>query len=108
MTEVKRDVRIGDQAFAMDRVAEPSDTVELLTMTGGDLRWLFESGYAEGPFAISDRQRNEMRVVGEGCEIEMDNWGTEYLVWIPTRKGRDFALKTLRASGMYSGPGPEC
>lgn len=85
----------------------PSGTVELLAMSAGDIRWLFATGYGEGPFAIHDRLKNQMRVVSDAGAVALDDWDTEYLVWIPTQNGRAFARKALRASSMYHGPVPD-
>ncbi len=75
----------GDQLIVADRQAAPSNTVELLTMTGSELQWLFASGYTAGPFAIHDRLKNQMRVVSEASEVDLgNNSETEYLVWIPS------------------------
>ena len=97
----------GARSTAAQQRSAPSDTVELLAMSAGDIRWLFATGYGEGPFAIHDRLKNQMRVVSEASEVALDDWDTEYLVWIPTRKGQAFARKALRASSMYHGPVPD-
>lgn len=91
----------------VDPTTTSSDTVELLTMIGGEIRWLFLCGYVYGAFAIYDRQNNQMRVVSEVDDIDADSWASEYLVWIPPRRGRDFARKAIRAIDMYHGPGAE-
>ncbi|TXI51962.1 MAG: hypothetical protein E6Q55_37770 [Mycolicibacterium mageritense] len=96
-----------DEAIAAAPDGAPRGENELLAMTAGEVLWLFASGYAGGPIAIHDPLKNQMRVVSEASEVERDRWETEYLVWIPTQNGRDFARKALRRFGMYNGPGAE-
>lgn len=99
-----------------DVLADTSQA-ELLTMTGADILWLFASGYGEGSIAVYDPRSTEMRIVyeGENGDVyaqsvkERDDDGTavpdvaavqasdvtQYLVWIPTRRGLDFAREVL-------------
>ncbi|MCA2300996.1 hypothetical protein JF737_20300, partial [Mycobacterium avium] len=88
-----------------------------LTMTGGDIQWLFASGYGEGPIAIYNRRATEMSIAYEAENGDVyiqavksrdedgnpfpdvtavtDDDQTEYLVWIPTCRGLEFARETL-------------
>lgn len=98
-----------------------ADTIpaDLLAMTGADIRWLFASGYGEGPIAVYDRRFAVMRIVYEAEDGEVyaqavksrDEDGTalldvtaasdadltEYMVWVPTRVGLDFVRAALPA-----------
>lgn len=90
-----------------DEVLADTIPAELLTMTGADIQWLFASGYGEGPIAIYNRRATEMSIAYEaengdedGTPIPdvtavSDDDQTEYLVWIPTGRGLEFARETL-------------
>ncbi len=100
-----------------DQVLAETIPAELLTMTGADIQWLFASGYGEGPIAIYNRRAAEMNVAYEAESGDVyiqavktrdedgtplpdvtavsDDDQTEYLVWIPTCRGLEFARETL-------------
>lgn len=100
-----------------DEVLAETIPAQLLTMTGADIQWLFASGYGEGPIAIYNRRATEMSIAYEAENGDVyiqtvktrdedgtplpdvtavsDDDETEYLAWIPTGRGLEFARETL-------------